>query len=264
MPSHILVKYASRSRPERFFEGLHNLLDYAANREAITVFCILDRDDHSMFRDNFPSQRCNREMTEHAVKFANVIFDWGSSRSKIHAINRPIPEGINWDILVNFSDDMRFTVRGWDEHVREGFRCNPPDAWLHFPDSSAKGMLSTMSIMDKAYYNRDGYVYYPSYWSLWCDNEAQDIAKMRGRYIYMGTQIFDHYHPAYGHVPWDEQYERQQKFWGEDELLYLYRKSHNFFLNETQHTDPDSKGTEGAIRQPESVSPEPDRPGGLE
>jgi hypothetical protein len=259
MASHILVKYASRSRPDRFFEGLHNLLDYAANKDDVTVFCILDRDDHSMFQDNFPSQRFNRETTEHAVKFANVIFDWGESRSKIHAINRPIPEGINWDILVNFSDDMRFTVNGWDEHVREGFRCNPPDAWLHYPDSTAKNMLSTMSIMDKAYYAHDGYIYHPSYQSLWCDNEAQEVAKMRGRYIYMGTQIFDHYHPAYGHVPWDEQYLRQQKFWNEDELLYIYRKSKNFCLHgtdkssETEHPNPDDSRAGEAVQRAESL-----------
>ncbi len=227
---HILFKYASRSRPDRFFEGLHNIIDMAADKENYTIFCALDRDDQSMFSDNFPAQRVQRELFEHEEKFSHVILDWGHSRSKIHAINREVPETIKWDILVNFSDDMRFTVFGYDQLIREAFRCNGADLFVHFPDSTAKNMLSTMSIMDKAYFERDGYIYHPSFSSLFADNEAQDVAKIRGRYLYTGTQIFDHYHPAYGLAKWDGQYLRQQALWGEDELIYIYRKSKNFDL----------------------------------
>lgn len=229
---HILFKYASRSRPERFLEGLHNLIDMTSDKDNYTVFCCLDRDDRSMFSDNFPTQRLQRELLLHEEKFRHCIFDFGYSKSKIDAINRTIPTYINWDILVNFSDDMRFLVFGYDQLIREGVRCNGPDIFLHYPDSTAKHMLPTMSIMDKAYYNRDNYVYFSGYSSLWCDNEAMEVAQLRGRYIYTGQQIYDHYHPAYGHVPWDEQYSRQQTFWNEDELMYIYRKSKNFYLNE--------------------------------
>lgn len=221
---HILVKYASRSRPGRFLEGLHSIIDLAANKDNLTVCCVLDKDDHSMQDPAIFDCEGN--------KFKRVWADYGSSRSKIHAINRPIETEEPWDILVNFSDDMRFTVYGWDELIREGFRCNGSDKFLHYPDSTAKNALATMSIMDRIYYDRDGYIYHPSYQSLWCDNEAMEVAKRRGCYVYMGVQIFEHYHPAYGMVPWDEQYERQQKFWGEDELNYRYRLSNNFFLND--------------------------------
>jgi len=220
---HILVKYASRSRPEKFFEGLHNIIDMAADKVNYTVFCCLDKDDMTV--DNTFLSRAGDD------KFSKVSFDFGCSKSKIDAINRPLPEVLAWDILVNYSDDMRFTVFGWDQLVREGFRCNGPDKFLHFPDSTAKNMLATMSIMDRKYFERDGYIYHPTYKSLWCDNEAMEVAKLRGCYVYMGTQIFEHYHPAYGMAQWDEQYHRQQAFWAEDELNYIYRKSKNFFLD---------------------------------
>lgn len=229
---HILVKYASRSRPDRFFEGLHNIIDMAADKEHYTVFCALDRDDATMFRDNFPSQRVQRELDEHMGKFDKVIFDFGTSRSKIHAINRPAPDWIKWDILVNFSDDMRFLIYGYDELIREGFRCNGPDKFLHYPDSTAKNMLSTMSMMDRAYFERDGYIYHHAYQSVFADNHAQDIAKIRGCYVYMGIQLFDHFHPAYGLALWDSQYERQQALWAEDETVYNYQKANNYFLDE--------------------------------
>lgn len=231
---HILVKYASRSRPSKFFEGLHNIIDMAADKDRYTIFCSLDADDGTIDFD-FSAKSKNPVLSR-------VIFDYGYSKSKVHAINRVIPTPLEWDILVNFSDDMRFTVYGWDQLVREGFRCNGPDKFLHFPDSTAKNMLPTMSIMDRAYFDRDGYIYHPSYKSLWCDNEAMDVAKARGCYVYMGTQIFDHYHPAYGLAQWDEQYHRQQAFWNEDELNYIYRKSKNYFLDAIEPTHPNSNG----------------------
>lgn len=215
---HILVKYASRSRPSRFFEGLNSILTLAADKDRITIISIHDLDDpfYQDYRDGLLNY--------------DILSSWGYSKSKIDAINRPVPDDVAWDILVNFSDDMRFTVHGWDELIRDGFRINGLDKFLHYPDSTAKHMLPTMSIMGRKYFERDGYIYHPSYKSLWCDNEAMEVAKFRGCYVYMGIQIFDHYHPAYGLAQWDEQYHRQQGFWNEDELNYIYRKSKNFFL----------------------------------
>jgi len=224
MEPHILVKYASRSRPARFMEGLHSIFSLAGNKGDITVLCILDTDDACA------SEYANT-LCRHNQSLGKTIPYSGFSTSKIDAINRPIPPEIRWDILVNFSDDMRFTVYGWDHLIRDGFRCNGDDLFLHYPDSTAKGMLSTMSIMDRKYFERDGYIYHPSYKSLFADNEAQEVAQMRGRYLYMGTQIFDHFHPAYGLAEWDEQYYRQQALWNEDEANYNYRKSHNFCLD---------------------------------
>src|SRR5580692_437276 len=244
---HILIKYASRSRPRKFFDGLLNIIDMAANKEDYTVLCCLDTDDLTMFWEGALLPAWFVEIHSHDHLYRHVRFDFGQSSSKINAINRPIPADLQWDILINFSDDMRFTVFGYDDLIRDGFRCNGDDLFLHYPDSTAKNMLSTMSIMDRKYYERDGYIYHPSYQSVWCDNEAQDVTKIRGRYRYMGIQIFDHYHPAYGQVPWDAQYQHQQNFWNEDEANYNYRKSHNFFLDATEHTDPNRSGTPQAV-----------------
>lgn len=238
MEPHILIKYASRSRPQRFFEGLHSIIDLAADPEHLSIQCILDQDDVTMNADDVKT-RIKVFLLTTQWSYDRCFFDYGHSKSKIDAINRPILPHIHWDILVNFSDDMRFTVFGWDQIIREGFRCNGEDLFLHYPDSTARNSLPTMSVMDRAYFERDGYIYHPSYLSLWCDNEAQDVAKMRGRYRYMGIQIFDHFHPAYGHVPWDPQYERQQAYWGEDEKNYYHRKSKNFFLDAAEYTHSD-------------------------
>lgn len=237
MEYHILVKYASRSRPGRFLEGLKSIFELAASPRDITVYCTFDSDDPN-YEEYFELMGSNHPW--------NVMTrsTFGRSACKIDAINRDLhllsDQDIlsKWDILVNFSDDMRFIVYGWDQLIREGLRCNGPDVFLHYPDSTARQMLSTMSVMDRKYFERDGYIYHPSYKSLFCDNEAMEVAQLRGRYRYMGIQIFDHFHPAYGHVEWDKQYLEQQAFWNEDEVNYKYRKANNFFLNGLGNLEP--------------------------
>jgi len=240
MEPRILVKYASRSRPKRFAEGLDSILQLANSpTDLLLSFCI-DLDD-PLFEEY------DHILRDKVERIPHFQLAYGYSKSKIDAINRDIPL-VNWDILVNFSDDMRFTVYGWDHLIREGVRCNGPDVFLHYPDSTARNMLSTMSVMDRAYFERDRFIYYPEYWSVFCDNEAQEAAKLRGRYFYLGTQLFDHFHPAYGHVPWDEQYTRQQGMWDHDEKLYHYRANNKFFLDDNgqytfvKHSYPDDQG----------------------
>lgn len=260
-------------------EGLQSIVELAANSSELLIYSILDLEDSTMSQEWFYSR-----IESLGEKYRCVRQHWGQSKSKIHAINRPeigdpkvdflkIENAIiswlepwSWDILVNFSDDMRFVTHGWDQLIREAVRSNGPDAFLHFPDSTAKHMLPTMSVMDRTYYERDKFIYYPEYWSVFCDNEAMEVAKKRGRYFYIDTQIHDHFHPAYGHVPWDEQYARQQAMWNHDEDLFRYRQSNNFFLDEhgnytfVKYSYPDDKKPEESIQSPGGLPTPVDRP----
>jgi len=58
--------------------------------------------------------------------------------------------------------------------------------------------MCTMAIMGREYYLRDNYIYNPVYKSLFCDNEQMEVAKMRGRYKYIKTRLFDHNNPMHG------------------------------------------------------------------
>lgn len=228
----ILIKYPSRSRPQRFFEGLDSIVNLMADKENYDILCTFDKDDPTM---------ANATVMGRLAEYRHTWHTYGTSTSKIDAINRDLGyyPTKDWDILICMSDDMRFIAYGWDQLIREGFQHNAPDldAFLHYPDSTARNMLCTMSIMGRKYFERDGYIYHPSYQSLWCDNEAMEVAKMRGKYIYMGIQIFDHLHPAYRLAEWDEQYTRQQGLWNVDEANFIERKRHNFYLDETIDTN---------------------------
>lgn len=221
----ILFKLVSRSRPQRFFNTMNNLHSMIADKENFHVLCTLDNDDTTMN---------NQEVKDKINEYAYTTVIWGKSHSKIDAFNRDMEEITGWDILVAVSDDMLFTVYGFDNLIREAFRCNAPDTdgLFHFLDNDAKTAVPVLYIAGRKYYERDLFIYNPIYWSVFCDNESMMIAKIRNRYFYTGIQIINHLNPAYGHLPRDEQFNKQQDMWGHDERIYNRRFANNFGFNQ--------------------------------
>lgn len=219
----ILFKFPSRSRPERFFKTLDNLHSMIADKCNFHIVCTLDEDD---------TQMNTAENHTRINGYAYTTAMWGRSKSKIDAFNRDMIELDGWDIVVAVSDDILFTVYGFDELIREGFRCNAPDldALLHYPDNDAKHIIPVLYVAGRKYFKRDLYIYNPIYESLFCDNESMEVAQLRGRYFFMGIQILNHLNPAYGHLPRDAQFDKQQNLWGRDEGVFHIRKANKFGL----------------------------------
>lgn len=220
----ILFNYASRSRPANFFRGLDSIVNNVAN-DLFHIVCSLDVDDREMN---------NTGVINRLNEYKNVTHYFGISKNKIHAINREIPNFPDFDILVNFSDDMEFIQKHFDEIIREEMQKYFPDldGFLHFFDGN-QNRTSTMTVEGKKYFDCCGFVYHPAYVSVFCDNEAQDIAQILGKYRYVGddVRIFKHIHPSFGLVPVDKQYKHTQSFFPKDRLTYLFRKKNNFYIS---------------------------------
>ena len=223
MSEKILFNFATRSRPEKFFKCLENI--YINSKSSnFEVLIKIDIDDTTMNKASVLDKICR-------YKGTRVVA--GKSNNKIHAINRGLKLVDGWDILINTSDDMWFTEYGFDTIIRDDFREKFPegDGFLHYNDGFQGENVSTMSIMDKKYYDRFGYIYHPSYVSLWCDNEAMEVAKKLGRHKYMGDkQLFQHKHPAWGFEEWDAQYAKTEDLGvnEQDKNNYLARKNNGF------------------------------------
>lgn len=208
---HIHYNFATRSRPQKMAAAFATIVAHSHSNK-YTVGLTIDDDDTVTLNSN--------ELAD-LLKYPNVYVNAGKSNSKIHAINRGMA-GWQGDIVVNMSDDMRFLKFGYDIDIINAFEGNL-DRFIHFPDGRVNHLLPTMSIMGRTYYDRFGYIYHPQYESLWCDNEAMDVAKKLGCYKYVDKQIFDHYHPAWtGEVP-DEQLLHTQSFFRKDEQTYIRR-----------------------------------------
>lgn len=182
------------------------------------IACTLDIDDPTL----------TAKVKSDFAKYPQVKAFYGRSRSKIDAINRDMNRVGNWDLLFNVSDDQLFTVDGFDLTVIDKVKSVGGDCFLHYPDGNVGDRIATMSIMDFPYYSRFNYIYHPAYRSLWCDNEAMEVAKRLGRYFYDPVQIFEHNHPAFGRAPRDQQYRKTESYYALDKKTFLRRKSLNF------------------------------------
>ena len=216
----ILFKYTTRSRRSNFLRGYDSILNKIANREDYHILISVDKDDQSMFP--LP------------VLDGNYTFVVGNSKNKIDAINRDLNEfDYDWDILINMSDDMIFTKKGFDDIIRAEFY-KDFNQYIHFNDGNQKSNVCTMHIVGRNYYDRFKYIYHPDYISLWCDVENDIVAKQLGCYKYMGDnlKLFRHLHPAWGLAPQDALSIKTEdrSLWVADEITFNKRKRINFGL----------------------------------
>lgn len=228
----ILFKVTSRSRPNRFKHTINNIIEMC-NGSAHVILATADSNDHTMNNPdiiNFCQDR-------------NVLLMFGDSKSKIDAINRDInnnPYLPKWDILVNVSDDQYFTLKGFDDAIRNDMEaCFPEgDGVLHYPDNNRKDLM-TMSIMDYKYYSRTNRVYMEKFVSVYCDDGAMKEAIALGKcttgnpteYIkFVDRRIFNHDHPAFGKCDWDEQYRANEskKVFAKDKATFDWWEHNNF------------------------------------
>jgi len=211
-PTFKLFKFPSRGRPERFFTSLDSIVDNIMDKDYYHVACTLDEDDPLMN---------NKEVIDRINSYEHTSIQWGKSDSKINAVNRSMPN-IPFDILINMSDDMIFNYYGFDTQIGVDMMTHFPnfDGLLHYPDQDAKEYLATMYIAGKNFYNKFNFIYDPNFKSVWCDNLVQTVAIHLGKYKYCGYQINVHLNPAYGHLPKDEMFLRQQGDWGHDQKLH--------------------------------------------
>jgi hypothetical protein len=219
----ILFNFASRSRPDRFFETLDNIIRNCYSLDFFIV-CKLDEDDTEM---NNPTIR--ERIAGYQPK---IIVKWGASASKIDAINRGLNDGDlpPWHILVNCSDDMRFKTQGFDNIIRKHMPDNL-DAFLHFPDDYAKDRVSTCSIVGWSYYQRDMHVYWHGYYSMWSDDEETYKAKARGCYIYVPNAMeIEHLHYTNDRKAVKDKLYWRNDTYNADMAIFEQRKARGFDL----------------------------------
>lgn len=214
----IMFKATSRSRPHRLKKTIDSIIENLSGQIDYFIQISLDEDDPSL-----------------AEYYALIGADHekiiGTSKNKIDAINRDMDLVEQWwDILVNISDDQVFIKKDFDLDILQAFDQNT-DLFVHYPDGN-QGDLATMSIIGRDYYKRDNYIYNPEYKSVYCDNEAQDVAKLRGCYKFVNLHLFNHEHPAWGKGPMDQQYAINETYnmYEIDRQTYVNRAAKNFGL----------------------------------
>lgn len=196
MPLKLLFKLTTRSRYLRAIEALDSIYNNLANKEDFHVLVSMDVDDTVMAK---------KDVVDTLNKYKNLTHYYGISHSKIDAINRDVSLAPPFDVLINFSDDQKFLVEGFDDIIRQDIG-QDKDLFIHYPDSHTFDKIPTMSIMTRGYFERTNRIYHESFESVYADNFAMDEAKYLGKYKFVNKSIYDHFHPAWGTAEKDEQY----------------------------------------------------------
>lgn len=201
----ILYKLASRSRPDKMFSVIENILSMSFTNNYM-ILVSMDIDDPSV---------ANNEVNTRLKSYGSKVFPvYGFSESKIYAINRDICFFNSWDVLVNISDDQAFTVFNFDVEIKKAF--HNFDGLVHFLDKNNPAVC-TLSMISRDYYDEDGFVYHPRFKSVYADNFQQELAKKRGAYKFVNKEIFIHNHYRWGLSKEDDLYKKN-----ESNDMYLY------------------------------------------
>lgn len=184
----LLYKFPSRERPDKFFAAIDNIISLARH-DNYSIQATLDLDDDSMITP---------EIRDRINSYPKLKAYWGTSNgSKITAINRDMSFAPHYDILCVHSDDMVFLSEGFDLRIIEAFK-----NWtglVHFPDQKAGNRLITYPMMHQEYYEFLGYIYHPSFLSVYADNHQQDVARRLNKYKFVNECILEHRHAIWGY-----------------------------------------------------------------
>lgn len=219
----LLIKYPTRGRKIKFLSTLQKYYNFLSKKNDVTFLITMDDDDSELNNDFV------REVLD---TYDNLIYFYGDSNTKIEAINNDLDKVGEWDIFLLASDDMIPSVKGYDEIIINEMKNNYPDTdgVLWFNDGYQGNKLNTLCILGKKYYERFGYIYHPSYKSVWSDNEFMSVANILNKQKYFEQTIIKHEHPDYGFGNRDFIHSDNQKNESSDKKIFEIRKSKNFDL----------------------------------
>jgi hypothetical protein len=218
----ILIKFPTRGRKHKFLNVLKQYQNLCSGISNVKFLITLDIDDNEMN---------NNDVIDILSSFKNTKFIFGSSKSKIDAVNRDMGTDNDWDIVLLASDDMIPKIKGYDEIIRDNMKKYFPDTdgVLWFADGNRKD-LNTLCILGKKYYERFNYIYNPEYLSTWSDNEFTDVANILGKQVFIDEVIIKHEHPDWGFGDKDNIHLLNHNNEGHDKNIYIKNKSINFGL----------------------------------
>lgn len=149
-----------------------------------------------------------------------------NNRSAVEAINNAakVAQG---DILMVVSDDTDcFT--GWDKSLLK--EVEGKTDWILKTQDGIQDYIITYPIMDRAYYNRTGYIYHPEFQHLFCDTYLTCVADITGRKL-TSNLMFKHNHYSVNGTAPDELHKRNDATWKQGQETFI-RLMNQFSLEE--------------------------------
>lgn len=194
----ISLLHPSRQRPEKSLTTCTKWMDRATGNVELII---------SLDADDWMNYKCHSD--------AHVVVD--QNRSAVDAINHAA-KFCSGDIMIVVSDDTDCPYN-WDQHIRDATK-GLDDFVLRVNDGIQRWIV-TMPVIDRAYYNRFGYVYHPGFTHMFVDTHFTHVADLLGRIITRKDLHFPHLHYSTRKAQKDAVNERADATWKQGEALYL-------------------------------------------
>lgn len=233
----ILTILPSRNRRVKCFETLDQYRALSTNSS--TRFLLsCDEDDSSMNNEEVRNLVNNTDKTEIVFNknTINTVDEFGVVRessftTKIQAINSGAIKQ-DFDICLLASDDMIPEAKGYDSIIKADMQKFFPDTdgVLWYNDGYQGDNLNTLCILGKKYYERFGYIYHPSYITLYCDNEFTKVSQKLKKCQYINKTIIRHKHWSNeaNNNKRDDLDKKNDQFVGYDEQNFRLRLQNGF------------------------------------
>jgi hypothetical protein len=196
--------HPSRSRPQQSFDNMKRWIQRAASDD-FEIIVSLDVDDPLL-----PEYQRRYEALPHphTMRIHN-------NKSSVEAINGAarIAHG---NIFIVVSDDQECPIN-WLPKLQR-FCVGQTDFVLKVKDGFQNRII-TQPIIDRVYYNRDGYIYHPRFDHLFCDTFFTDVAFKRGRVISKNITFKHNQYSIIGAQP-DETYKRNNATYESGKRIY--------------------------------------------
>jgi len=225
----ISLLHPSFGRPDMAYITFKEWANASKNPQEIEYFVGLDECD-----DTIDSYKARFNIKEDEV--GKFLMDVGDSDCAVKAVNRLATKISNSsELLVEICDDIS-SIPEWDVKLLlllEGINNFEEPKMIGTHDGLRDyGVVFTQPIMNRACYNKLGFVVYPEYTSMFADNDFTDIARVTGYLIDAPHILFKHKHYSIGMNTLDNTYIRRNnpEEFSRNERIYIDRKKRNFDL----------------------------------
>jgi len=217
----ISIIHPSRNRPEQAAETAKHWLS--------NMFSVLNLADYTLSIDL--DDATINEYKNNFVEGFNVIMS--NNTCVVDAANVGAKQA-KGDILVLVSDDFE-CYPDWDIDLINHFTEHKNNVLK--TNDGLQGWIVTLPIMDREYYEANGYIYYPEYKHMFCDTEMTHKAELEGKLFKRMDMLFKHNHYTQGETKKDEVNDKANATWEQGEKIYLERVKNCFGIPNVNYLD---------------------------
>lgn len=206
----ISLVHPSRNRPEIAFKTYERWINSISGKYQVEHILSIDEDDKDIerYKELFTNSKIVVSNNTCVVEAANA----GAKQSK-------------GDILILVSDDFS-CFNNWDIAIKDAYK-NLTCRVLKTYDG-IQNWIVTLPIMDRSYYEMQGYLYCPSYRHMFVDTDQTHKAEAEGKLVFRNDICFTHEHYSTGQSAKDSVNEKADATWAQGESAYLQRVRDRF------------------------------------